>query len=348
MKTGPERTPAQDGGPTAPDPSTPAPSATALVPPGLALLRLELVFTMDEPVALSPFRGNLWRGILGPALKHIDDGLLPGVSTGAIAPGSLYCTFFESPPPPSATKMRRYTATPHPYVVDAPGRPDERLEAGATERIGLTLVGRAGSALEAVLAAFDFAARVGIGHADGPAGERGRAHLTEARAVWRADARDLVVFDESSGFRPAPPEVPVTPACPPRLRVVLATPLRLVREGKLVDARHFTPAALVSNLVRRVSMLSEFYGELPLDADFRALKGLWEGLAAEQKALADADLTRWSSRQRHELNMDGVVGSFVLNMLGREALFPYLWLSQWVHAGKGAVTGMGAIRLRPE
>src|ERR1700674_762526 len=82
--------------------------------PRLPLLRLELVFAMDEPVELPPFRGNLWRGVLGPALKRIDEGLLPGVSTGEVEPGTLYRTFFESPPPPNAGKMRLYEAAPHP------------------------------------------------------------------------------------------------------------------------------------------------------------------------------------------------------------------------------------------
>ena len=27
---------------------------------------------MDEPVSLPAFRGNLWRGVLGPALKRIE------------------------------------------------------------------------------------------------------------------------------------------------------------------------------------------------------------------------------------------------------------------------------------
>ncbi len=118
-----------------PEGVVPQPAAAALVPPRLPLLRLELVFAMGEPVELPPFRGNLWRGVLGPALKRIDEGLLPGLSTGQVEPGTLYRTFFESPPPPDATKMRRYDAVPHPYVVDAPGASNfQRLEAGATER----------------------------------------------------------------------------------------------------------------------------------------------------------------------------------------------------------------------
>jgi len=316
--------------------------------PRLPLLRLELDFVMDEPVELPPFRGSMWRGILGPALKRIDEGLLPGVSTGAIPPGGLYATFFESPPPPDATKMRRYDAVPHPYVVDAPRRTaSERLEPGHTERIGLTLAGRPASAAEAVLAAFDFAARVGVGHGLGRERERGRAHLVEARAVWRGEAPDAVVFGPS-GYRPVAAEPPDIPPCPSRLRVILATPLRLARDGRPLGPRRFPPGALVSNLVRRVSMMSTFYGDTPLETDFRALKELWEGLVAHEPMLAFADQTRWSGSQKEELAMGGVIGSFVLDLCGREPLFPYLWLGQWVHAGKGAVMGMGAIRVRAE
>lgn len=317
--------------------------------PRLPLLRLDLVFAMDEPVELPPFRGNLWRGVLGPALKRIDEGLLPGLSTGAVEPGTLYRTFFESPPPPGAAKMRRYQAVPHPYVVDAPGASAfERLDAGASVRIGLTLIGRPATAVEAVLAAFDFAARAGLGRALGRERERGRARLIEARAVWRGNDPDVVVFDQHAGFRPLAPAVPALPPCPARLRVILATPLRVARDGRPLGPKGFPPGALVGNLVRRVSMLCEFFGEASLDADFRALKALWEGLVAREPMLAAADQVRWSSRIGQEIDMGGVIGSFVLDMAGVEALFPYLWLGQWVHAGKGAVMGMGAIRLRME
>jgi CRISPR-associated endoribonuclease Cas6 len=323
--------------------------ASLLTMPRLALLRLDLVFAMDEAVELPPFRGNLWRGVLGPALKHIDAGLLPGLSTGEIAPGTLYRTLFVSPPPPDATRMRRYEATPHPYVIDAPATPNfQRLEAGATERIGLTLVGRAATAAEAVLAGFDFAARVGLGRDLGPGQGRGRGRLVEAHAVWRGDAPDVSVFDEVAGFRSVAATIPIIPPCPPQLRVILATPLRLVREGEVLGPRRFPPGALIGNLVRRVSMLTTFFGETPLETDFRRLKTMWEGLVAQEPMLALVDQKRWSASQRQELGAGGIIGSFMLDMASCEELFPYLWLGQWIHAGKGAVMGMGAIRLRAE
>ena len=45
--------------------------------------------------------------------------------------------------------------------------------------------------------------------------------------------------------------------------------------------------------------------------------------------------------------MGGIVGGFVLDMTGLAPLWPYLWLGPWLHAGKAATMGMGAVLLRP-
>jgi hypothetical protein len=73
-----------------------------------------------------------------------------------------------------------------------------------------------------------------------------------------------------------------------------------------------------------------------------------ESLVAREPMLASADQKRWSGHTRQELDMGGIIGSFVLDMRGVEPLFPYLWLGQWLHAGKGAVMGMGTLRLKAE
>lgn len=321
-------------------------SVLVLEEPRLPLLRLELVFTVDEPVELPAFRGNFWRGVFGPALKWIDQGIVPDLSTGNIAAGSLYRTFFDSAPPPDAAKMRLYQAIPHPYVLDAPtAAPVTRLKTGDQERIALTLVGRAATAVEAVLGAFDLAARSGLGR--GREGKRGSARLTQTFAVWRDEAPNAAVsvFEELGGYRPVSAQVPSIPPCPPLVRAILATPLRLVQNGRTVGPRQFQPGMLISTLVRRVSMMSEFFGDTPLNTDFRALKEMWEGLTHEPQ-LIFAELRRWSQREKRLLKMDGLLGSFVLDMRDAEALFPYLWLGQWLNAGKGAVMGLGAIRIQ--
>lgn len=336
-----------------------------LLLPHLPLLRLKLDFRFDEPTELPPFRGNLWRGMLGTALKQIDAGLRPSLEAGEIGIGALYRSFFESPPPPDVAKMRRYASVPHPYVVDAPGAPGfQRLKPGAQETIGLTLVGRAAGAAEAVLAAFDIAARTGLGRTLGVDPKklqtvrtrscveakvaRGHAHLESARAIWRNDASDIPVFGKAGGFRPVAAEAPDFPPCPEYLHVTLATPLRLVRDGRPLTPRDFSPGLLAANLVRRISMMCAFHGPTPHEPHFRALKALYENWQAAECLLDFADQGRWSGRQKKEIPAGGLIGRFVTDMRGREALFPYLWLGQWLHAGKGAVMGMGAIHLRPE
>jgi hypothetical protein len=172
--------------------------------------------------------------------------------------------------------------------------------------------------------------------------------MTSAQAIWRGEAMTpLTVFDGCRYCIPGPAEPPI-PAAPAKVRVLLTTPLRLLDDNRPVTVKSFRPGLLVANLVRRVSMMAAFHDDSPHEPDFRRLKQLWQGLRADAVMLAMHDQMRWSSSQQRELDMRGIFGSFVLDLRGAEALFPYLWLGQWLHAGKGAAMGMGGIRLRPE
>jgi CRISPR/Cas system endoribonuclease Cas6 (RAMP superfamily) len=57
------------------------------------------------------------------------------------------------------------------------------------------------------------------------------------------------------------------------------------------------------------------------------------------------DWARYSSRQQQKIPMGGVVGSYLLNTNGLEPLWPFLWLGQWTHLGKGAVMGLGRYKI---
>ena len=43
--------------------------------------------------------------------------------------------------------------------------------------------------------------------------------------------------------------------------------------------------------------------------------------------------------------MGGLVGEFELSDIGLKPFWPYLWLGQWTHSGKGTVMGLGRYRL---
>ena len=57
------------------------------------------------------------------------------------------------------------------------------------------------------------------------------------------------------------------------------------------------------------------------------------------------DWSRYSSRQQTTVPMGGLVGTIELAGDGLEPFWPYLWLGQWTHAGKGAVMGLGGYRI---
>ena len=55
--------------------------------------------------------------------------------------------------------------------------------------------------------------------------------------------------------------------------------------------------------------------------------------------------TRYSSRQQERLQMGGLVGEAEIEGRDLEPFWPYLWLGQWTHAGKGTSMGLGRYRI---
>lgn len=317
--------------------------------PELPLLRLMLTFEAEERIVdLPPFRGAFWRGLFGRALKQLARADTPieavwpeeiaTIGFGRYRRDSLYEMLFA--PGEEALNIPAFRQPPPPFVVDMPGGL-EVLRAGATELVGLTLIGDAAAeALPAVLAAFALAARDGLG------GNRGRARLADAAVCWREPGGHIPVLSNQGYVTLVPADVPPVPPCPAEIEVLLATPLRLQAGRGVLGPETLHAADLLEALVRRTSLLQRAYGAEPLTTDFGALFAL-----ARASRMFDVDLEfaaqhRWSGHQRQEIDMGGVVGSFRLALGGIEPLWPYLFLGQWLHVGKGTAMGMGSIRLR--
>jgi CRISPR/Cas system endoribonuclease Cas6 (RAMP superfamily) len=64
---------------------------------------------------------------------------------------------------------------------------------------------------------------------------------------------------------------------------------------------------------------------------------------SDEKHLRWLDWTRYSSRQQQEMTLGGAVGTwrFTAPADTLAALWPWLWLGQWLHIGKNATMGMG-------
>lgn len=302
----------------------------------LPILALQFRFHTEAPPRLPAFAGSAWRGGFGHALQRA-----VCVARGTPCASCLlyrscaYPYLFETPPPPDAAKMRRYSAVPHPYVLRIePSRNDLQY------RLGLTLFGRAERYGAYVVHALQQAGRAGMGR------DRQTFELQE---VLQAPGPDLAAW--RSAYRPdqplelEPAAAPALPALPDSLRIRLEAPLRVRRHDCLVAPAEFRFADLFGPLLRRVSMLSYFHTDTPLEADFAGLVRAAEQIRIHEPDLRWMDWTRYSSRQQTTMEMGGIVGCFSLSGRGLEPFWPYLWLGQWTHAGKGATMGLGRYRI---
>lgn len=308
--------------------------------PHLPVVRYALTFRAIEPVTLPPLAAALWRGVLGRALKQMADGEAPApLGLPAARAATLYRDLFETPPPPDAAKMRRYTSVPHPYALMSEDG-GARLAVGEETRLALTLVGRANADLPGIVAGFRRAAETGLGKA------RSRMVLDQVDAIWR-EGEPLPVYRSGGSVVVPTAESPAVPPMPRFIEVELLSPLRLLRQGRLVGADLFQARDMLGYLVRRVSMLSYFHTDCPHETDFRHLKELASRLHIVERNLAWWDQHRWSATRQEEIDMGGLTGWFVLDLREATPLWPYLWLGPWIHAGKGATMGQGAVALRP-
>ena len=308
-----------------------------LTEPHLPLGHYRLTFKAGAYWRLPPFAGDMWRRALSSAAHDLDlrDDRLGG--TGTVA-GYL----FESTPGPWAQKMRRYPNIPNPLILRPRAHGPRLVRPGEEVAVDAILVGHGNQFVEALLRSAHAAARKGLGLGE----SRGRAALS---AVHRldpnsGDARPLTPGTMMAG--PLDAGSPSVPRAPTDVTIHLVTPLRVRRDGDYVgDPARLDARSLLMALVRRVSMLSYFHTESPLETDFAALKRLAWRTAIDVGKVAFEPLQRPETRQSPPQTMDGLVGKVRLRTPGGSPFWPYLWLARWIGIGHGANVGLGTVEL---
>ncbi|MGI9211934.1 MAG: CRISPR system precrRNA processing endoribonuclease RAMP protein Cas6 [Methylococcaceae bacterium] len=310
-----------------------------IMPFKLPFAEFRLHFETEGFPRLPRYAGSTWRGALGHALKRtvcvVRD---TPCSRCMLNQSCAYTYLFETPPAPDSAKMSLYTAAPHPFVLVM----DPTLNAVKPEySLGLILFGKAQPYLPHLI------------HALGKAGAAG---LGRSRQKFDLAGVEQKVFDESGDtwqliYEPGqplqPPRVssPLLPVCPDTLRIELLTPLRIRRMEQYVTPLDFRFSDFFSPLLRRISMLTFFHTDTPLETDFAGLTQLAKTVDVLEPELSWRDWTRYSTRQDSEMQMGGLLGCFSLSGESVARFWPYLWQGQWTHTGKAATMGLGRYRI---
>jgi CRISPR/Cas system endoribonuclease Cas6 (RAMP superfamily) len=283
----------------------------------LTLMRYRFVFEAVTTLHFPAYAGSTWRGALGVALREVVCVTRePTCARCLLARSCAYHQIFETPAgqEPLLAKM---SAAPHPYVVQPLGTSGRSYQAGETLAMQVTLLGAAQAHLPVVTQALRVAGERGIGKG------AGRCRLVAVEPV----------------------ALPPMLALPARVRVSLHTPLRLLQANTPIRAERFTAQVLVMTLLRRLSLLHAYHAGEPLAVDFKALSALAAGIRLDEVQLRWHEWARYSNRQQSKVQMDGLLGSFVLEGDALAVFWAYLWWGQWVQVGKGTVMGLGAYSL---
>lgn len=303
----------------------------------LEIMPLRFHFKTDRRFEMPGYPGSAWRGAFGHALKRT-----VCVNRGARCETCLFyrsCAYpylFNTPSPKDSAKMTRYATVPVPYLltIDA-----DRPESGAV--VGLTLIGRALRHLPYVVHAMNLAGQQGIGPV------RQELTLSQVMQLDFESSNWIEIYRPNQALQvqsAAPPRIPEIPA---QIEIHLPIPLRLKHDDHLVTPESFCFRDLFSALLRRISMLSYFHGEMPLETDFAGVTAAAAQVPIIARELRWKDWTRYSSRQKSAMQMGGIVGRFQLDGKGLDAFWPYLWLGQWLGAGKGVTMGLGHYTIHP-
>lgn len=310
----------------------------AIETPKIPLKTYRFIFSTQTVNQLPRYPGSAWRGALGHSLKKTVCVVRnTPCNQCLLKTACAYTYIFETPPPPDAEKMRKYNAAPHPFVLRFPQK--EATDHGHYA-LDVVLFGHGQRYFPYLVHALQRAGEEGIG------GHRQKFTLTRIDEV-NFDGQSVTIYRGRELLPQSSPEIPLIPPMPETIEILFHTPTRMKHDNKNITEREFSFGAFFNTLLRRISMITYFHTDMPLDIDFAACTTRARSVELISKQLEWFDWTRYSSRQDTEMNMGGVIGKIGVAMQNLDEFWPYLWLGQWTHVGKGTSMGMGAYSIRP-
>ncbi len=288
--------------------------------------------------------GGLWRQSLGRALRRV----CCQTRLRSCDP----CPVREACAYPYLLETRRGAEgpagagdpVPRPLILrlDRPQAVGLEVEAGKELDLGFVLVGRANRHLGLVTDALQRASFYGLGP------ERVRFQLLEVeREVelgsgrWESVMRRQAV-DPAELAPPVPPPYPGGPVL-----VRFRTPTRLKTGGRGIRPESFRLGHLFGSLLRRLALLQQFHAGEEHAGPVDRLLALARELEPVEAELRWESWVRPGRRREGPVRMGGIVGRLLIDDPRLEPLWPYLWMGQWIHVGRGTGMGLGRLEVQP-
>ncbi len=304
-------------------------------------------------------KGNMLRGGFGHVFRRLC--CVPqckNTKTCPLATSCPYKVIFEPSPPPGAEQLSKNQDIPRPFVFRPPQTPQTRFEEGKTFEFGLVLVGCALDFLPYFVLSFRELASEGLGlnrarctlerveqigvSSNGTGPDDGQAKLIYSAKDQVFRATGSVRTEEWIQTRLRELSGPNGSHSTQRITIRFRTPTNLRAHGEVVRCPEFHH--IFKRLRDRINALRTFFGEGPLDLDFRALGERAEKVRTISTQIDWVERFRTSSKTRQRHQLSGFVGEATYEGELGEFL-PWLALGELVHVGKHTAWGNGRIEL---
>jgi CRISPR-associated endoribonuclease Cas6 len=290
-------------------------------------------------------RGSMIRGAFGMALRRlVCHDLDLSCRTCPLEASCAYPQAFEPRPPANADRLSNFQDVPRPFVFDPPAAEEAEFAPRQPVTFGLTAIGRAARLVPYFVSAFRNLADEGLGP------RRARFDLLEVAALDAAGTHTAIYQNTTPLVRLTAPTLRaddlVKPGDTTRTSLLLrfTTPLDLKDQGVPVGIPEFAP--ILRRLRDRANALSTFFGDGPLDLDFKGISAVAEGVKLVRNATSLIEVNRRSSRtgQRHDVG--GLIGEAEYEGQGIGRLMALVRVGEVMHVGKHAAFGNGRMEVR--
>lgn len=330
---------------------------------GLHSLRVRLFrfrLVPEQPLEVSAFnKGNTLRGGFGHAFRKLC--CIPECKEARFCPLAATCPYkavFEPSPPVGSERLAKNQDIPRPFVFRAPPTTQTRFQEGEAFEFGLVLVGRAVDYLPYFVLSFRELANEGMGlnrakcalervervdgSENGLAPANGEAGLVYSKDSGVFQSTETPGLDDYLGSRLQQFHSSNGDQSPQKITIRFLAPTFLRADGEVVRRPDFHH--IIKRLRDRINALCTFFGNGPLDLDFRGLGERAEKVRTSSTRIDWVERFRTSSktRQRHELS--GFVGEATYEGNLSEFL-PWLALGELVHIGKHTAWGNGQVTI---
>ena len=310
--------------------------------------RYRFTYTVQEPLKMPVYKGNVFRSRFGYLLRHIaciGDSEKSCAEKCQFPDRCVYSKCFETPVPDDSPMLRGQPFAPHPFILQPPRTGKQEYAPGDTFACNMILIGEAINLLPWMVFTFDQIGKRRVGLR----GERGECLLKEveslpadrgcsSQTIYTAETEMLTddgLILGVDGVMQAAPHV----ADAIELEFFTHTSIKV--NGKWTS--NLTFEHFLRNLLRRIRFLSYFHCGEDLDVDARALIEA-SGAVIHQPNFRWHRADRYSYRGERSVPMDGFTGQ--IRFSGElEPFLPFIFLGEYLHIGHHTAFGHGQYRL---